>query len=87
MSATNEERRAEVRFTVVVQSRHTMAEGTVTGRQIKERAGIPPDFSLFRRAGGATDVVADDEQVVVRDGDHFFAQPPDQMDLGHGRPG
>jgi hypothetical protein len=55
----------------------------VTGKQIKEIANIPAGFSLHRRAKGGSESIGDDESVEVRNGDHFFAQPPSQQGLGH----
>jgi hypothetical protein len=64
-----------VRITVVVQNRHTFEAHRVTGRQIKETARIPVDFALFRRVQGGNEPIADDAQVELRNGDHFFARP------------
>lgn len=72
-----------IRITVVVQGRYTLDGPIATGRRIKESAGIPPDYSLHRRAGGGTETIHDDESVEVRNGDHFFAQPRSQPALGH----
>jgi hypothetical protein len=56
---------------------------SATGRQIKEIAGIPTSFVLFRRTAGAPEAIPDDRLVEVRDGDHFFAQPQTQEEIGH----
>ena len=60
---------------MVVQNRYTFDAYRVTGRQIKETAHIPPDFALFRRAQGGNEPIADDAQVELHGGDHFFARP------------
>ncbi|HEX9375467.1 MAG TPA: multiubiquitin domain-containing protein [Actinomycetota bacterium] len=65
-----------VRITVIVQNRHVFDTELVTGRQIKETAGVPAGFALYRRVRGGNEQVADDAQVELRDGDHFFARPP-----------
>jgi hypothetical protein len=72
-----------VRITTLVQGRYTLDGPTATGRQIKEVAGIPDGFVLFRRAAGAPEAIPDDVPVEVHDGDHFFAQPPTQQEIGH----
>ncbi len=72
-----------VRFTVVIQSRHTLDVGVVSGRQIREKAGVPAGYALFRRVAGETEPIGDDDSVSVNDGDHFFAQPRSQPGGGH----
>jgi hypothetical protein len=76
-----------VRITVIIQNRYTLETEVVTGRQIKEVAGIPPAFSLFRRGSEGKEPVGDEEEVRVRNGDHFFAQPGGQREVGHGEAG
>lgn len=73
----------KIRITVIVQNRFLLDTEPVTGRQIKEVAGIPSGFSLHRRVKGANEAVPDDEPVEVHDGDHFYAQPLHQPGLGH----
>jgi hypothetical protein len=73
----------KVRITVIIQDRFVLDTQTVTGREIKEVASIPPGFSLHRRVNGANKAVPDDEFVDVHDGDHFYAQPRNQLGLGH----
>jgi hypothetical protein len=73
---------SKVRITTLIQSRHTLDGPTATGRQIKEVAGIPTDYALFRRAGGVPEAIPDDVAVEVHDGDHFFAQPSTQEEIG-----
>jgi hypothetical protein len=78
------ERASHVRITVITQNRYTLEAEVVTGRQIKEMAGIPPTFALFRRGSAGKEPVSDDAEIRVRNGDHFFAQPGDQREIGHG---
>lgn len=74
---------SHARITVVMQSRHTLDRSVVTGRELKETASIPDDFSLHRRGPGGTEAIADDQSIEVRNGDHFYAQPVGQAVLGH----
>ena len=64
-----------VRITVIVQNRSTFDTGLVTGRQIKEGAGVPAGFALYRRVQGGNEPIPDDAEVEVHTGDHFFARP------------
>jgi len=73
--APREDPPSSVRITVIVQNRYTFDAHQVTGRRIKETARIPADFALFRRAQGGNEPIADDAQVELRSGDHFFARP------------
>jgi Multiubiquitin len=66
---------ASVRITVTVANRYMFETRVVTGRQIKQTAGIPAGFALFRRTLDGNEPIADDEQVELRSGDHFFARP------------
>jgi len=65
-----------VSVTVIVQNRYTFDTRLVMGRQIKERAGIPGGFALYRRVQGGNKPIADDARIELRKGDHFFARPP-----------
>ncbi len=71
------------RITVIIQDRFLLDHRKVTGREIKEMAGIPAGFSLHRRVNGANEAIADDSPIEVNEGDHFYAQPLKQPDLGH----
>ena len=73
--APREDPPPSVKITVVVQNRYTFDAHWVTGRQIKGTARIPADFALFRRAQGGNEPIADDTQVELHSGDHFFARP------------
>jgi len=63
------------RITVTVANRFTFDTGVVTGWEIKEAAGVPVGFSLYRRTSGGNEQVADEARVELRNGDHFFARP------------
>jgi hypothetical protein len=73
--AQHESRATSVRITVTVANRYTFDTEVITGRQIKETAGVPEGFALYRRVQGGNERIADDEQVELRSGDHFFARP------------
>jgi hypothetical protein len=73
--APREDPPPSVRITVVVQKRYTFDAHRVTGRQIKETARIPAAFALYRRTQGGNEPIADDVQVELHSGDHFFARP------------
>jgi hypothetical protein len=66
---------SSVWITVIVQHRCTFDTGLATGRQIKDTAGVPAGFALYRRMQGGPQPIPDDAQVELRDGDHFFARP------------
>ena len=72
--ASREDPQPSLRITVVVQNRYTFDAHRVTGRQIKETARIPAGFALFRRAQSGNEPIADDAQVELHSGDHFFAR-------------
>lgn len=83
MSPEAETRPPKVRITVIIQKRYTFSTAVATGKVIKEKANIPADFSLHRRARGGIESLPDNEPIEVNDGDHFFAQPLLQPGLGH----
>ncbi len=60
---------------VIIQNRYTFDPPLVTGRQIREKAGVPPGFALYRRVRGGNEPIADDAQLELHRGDHFFARP------------
>ena len=66
---------AGVRITVIVQDRYSFETDRVTGAMIREAANIPAGFALHRRSDQGNEPIADDAEIVIRDGDHFFARP------------
>ncbi|MBI1944701.1 MAG: multiubiquitin domain-containing protein [Deltaproteobacteria bacterium] len=56
--------------------RFDLPDSTVTGRVLKELAGIPPTDVLFLREPGKDVVVGNDEKVTLKNGDHLYSQPP-----------
>lgn len=45
----------------------------VSGAEIKQAAGVPAEFQLFREHGRKLKQVADDEEITVHDGERFRA--------------
>jgi hypothetical protein len=70
-----ESRGSSAQITVTVANRCTFDTTAVTGRQIREKAGVPPGFALFRRTPDGNEPIEDDEPIDLRGGDHFFARP------------
>ncbi len=68
-------RPSTIRVTVIVQNRYTFETELVTGRQIKETAGLPPGFARYRRVQGGNELIPDDAEIELHIGDHFFARP------------
>ena len=50
-----------------------------TGAQIKEKAGVPPDHSLYLRAKGGNEPIGDAEEIELKPGEHFFSRPPSNI--------
>lgn len=48
----------------------------VTGRTIKNRAGIPLDNDLARRQGQKLELVTNDGGITIENGDRFVSLPP-----------
>ena len=63
-----------IRISLTVANRYTFDTDLVTGRQIKETAGVPAGFTLYRRTQGGNEPIPDDEQIELHNGDHFFAR-------------
>jgi hypothetical protein len=59
----------------MVQRQHTFDTRLVTAAEIKEAADVPPDFALYRKGEGRNEGIADDADIELRNGDHFFARP------------
>jgi hypothetical protein len=50
-----------------------------TGAQIKEKSGVPPDYSLYLRAKGSNEPIGDAEEIELKPGEHFFSRPPSNV--------
>ena len=72
----HEQRTVEV---IINDKRYRFDHHLVTGRQIKEKAGIPDSYSLYLRRPGDNEPIADDEEVTLREGDVFFSRPPSNV--------
>jgi len=51
----------------------------VSGAQIVAAAGVPADYSLYRREKGSNEPIGGTEQVELEEGDHFFTRPPSNI--------
>jgi hypothetical protein len=66
-------------FVEIDKSKTVKAEFTsdlVTGMEIKQAAGVPADCDLGRRNGQKREHIPDDQQVTIKNGEHFVALPP-----------
>ena len=59
--------------------RVTFQTDDVTGAEIKAAAGVPADYSLYRRQKGSNEPISDNEPVDLEEGDHFFTRPPSNI--------
>jgi hypothetical protein len=64
-----------VEFSKTDQRKVEFETDRVTGSQIKAKAGIPANNDLGRRVHGKIENVADDEQIEIKNGDHFVVLP------------
>ena len=51
-------------------------QASVTGQEIKDKAGVPLDTDLARRVEGQLELVTNDKTVTIKNGDHFVVLPP-----------
>jgi hypothetical protein len=79
-SDTNTEHTEHHPVEVVINDKKYAFEHHVrTGREIKEKAGIPLDYSLYRRSPGQNEPISNDEDVTLHNGEHFFSRPPSNV--------
>ncbi len=72
MNQTTEEKQKSV--TILVNNQAVeVPDREVTGLEIKRLAGVPDDFTLYRRRGSHLDEVADDETLKVHEHEEFVA--------------
>ena len=71
-----EHRPAEV---VINDKKYVFEHHHRTGLEIKEKAGIPADYSLYRRMPGDNEPISNEETVDLHDGEHFFSRPPSNV--------
>ena len=74
--AAGAERAVEV---VINDKRYRFDHNVVTGREIKQKGGIPDADALYLRRPGGNEPIADNEEVTLRDGDVFFSRPPSNV--------
>jgi hypothetical protein len=72
--ADREDEPSGIRISLTVANRYTFDTDLVTGRQIKETAGVPAGFTLYRRTPSGNELIPDDAEVELHHGDHFFAR-------------
>jgi len=65
-----------VEITKTDQRKFEFHQDQVTGRQIKEDAGVPLDNDLAVRREGKLELVTNDETITIKNGLHFVALPP-----------
>jgi hypothetical protein len=60
--------------TIVVNNKEVeLPDHKTTGTQIKEAAGVPLDFTLYRKEGTHLDEVKNEEHITVHKGEQFVA--------------
>ena len=77
--AVTQARRQRAVEVIINDKRYRFDHELVTGRQIKEKAGIPDSYSLYLRRPGDNEPIADDEEVTMHEGDVFFSRPPSNV--------
>lgn len=48
----------------------------ITGREIKDQAGVPLENDLARRNGQKLELVTNEQTIAIKNGDHFVSLPP-----------
>lgn len=64
---------------VINDKRYRFETNRTTGRLIKEKAGIPLNYSLYRRRPGENEPISNDEEVHLHEHEHFFSRPPSNV--------
>jgi Multiubiquitin len=78
IQVADERRRLEV--TVSIDGKpYTFADRRVTGRQLKQAANIPENYSLYLRRHAGNEPIRDDEVVELDRDDQFFSRPPSNV--------
>jgi hypothetical protein len=79
MNATSEDKKTIhifVEITKTDQRKLEFTQDQVTGRLIKEAAGVALDSDLAARQEGKLNLVTDDETITIKEGEHFVVLPP-----------
>lgn len=80
VTATTEEKKDHGEIVVFIDGKQYHFESDdATGRQIKEKAEIPDNYSLYLRREGSNEPIADDERIELHHGEHFFSRPPSNV--------
>lgn len=79
-SSNNEERKHQKTVIFIDRKRYELENPTQTGNALKELAGIASTDVLFLRQPGADLVIGNDTVIVLKDGDHLYAQPAADYD-------
>ncbi len=74
-SSQSENSKLEKTVIFIDRKRYELAVPTQTGSALKELAAIAPTDVLFLRQPGADIVIGNDKVIVLKDGDHLYAQP------------
>jgi hypothetical protein len=64
---------------VINDKRYRFENDRVSGRLIKQKAGIPLNYSLYRRRPGENEPIGNDEEVHLHEDEHFFSRPPSNV--------
>jgi Multiubiquitin len=79
-SATDVEQHRPLHIEVIIDRKpYTFHMREVTGKEIKDKAGIPDPYSLYRRRPGGNEPISDTETVKLHDGENFFSRPPSNV--------
>jgi len=65
-------------FVQIDHEKHVKVEfdkSRVTGAEIKAKAGVPSDYELAIVHGQRHEAVRDNQEIEIRDGEHFVAVP------------
>jgi hypothetical protein len=79
IEAQDEEKKHKGVNVVINDKHYHFEDDDATGQQIKEKAGIPVDYSLYRRHHGGNEPISNEETVELHNGDHFFSRPPSNV--------
>jgi Multiubiquitin len=62
------------RITILVNNQEVeVPKGELTGLEIKQAAGVPDDFTLYRRQGSHLNEIPDGQEIKVHEREEFVA--------------
>ena len=83
MDAHQQNKKQDLKTVVFInREKYELADPVQTGRMLKKLGGISLRDTLFRQRPHDDEVIANDAAVTLKDGDHFYSQPP----ADYGRP-